>query len=231
MKKIVIILCLLFLVTGCNVTSNITINKDLSVTEEVKMTGTPEFFAIYGKNSPTTVVNDMLNSLNRKETLISNGYAYKTIKENNYPVVVATKNYSTVKDFTDKTIFKDQYFTNFETIEKDNLITLKASGFIKYDQIPDQYEIEKFALNIKVPYVVTDNNADSYDESSNTYTWEIPLETLDKEINLTFDKNKTYVYNLYIYISVGILILLVIIILAIVMNLKKKSELNNRIEG
>lgn len=229
MKKIIILLLVVFLITGCDVRTNITINKDLSVREEVRMTGTSNFFANYYKDLPITIVNDMLNTGNRKEMLTNNGYKYEINQDERYPAVIAVKNYASVDDFTEHTIFKNQYFTNFETITKENLITIKANGFKKYDQDPEYYEIEKSSINIKVPYVVTENNADSYNASTNTYTWNIDLETKDKEINLTFDKNKIYVYNLVMYISILVLIIIGIITGVIIRKLVIKSKKNNKI--
>ena len=229
MKKIFILVLGLFLITGCDVTSNITINKDLKVKEEVRMTGTTEFFNNYFKNLPITIVKDMLNTNNRSETLTKNGYSYIIDNKEKYPAVIATKEYQELDEFTSKTIFKEQYFTNFETITNDNLITIKATGFKPYDQDPEYYAISKFSLNIKLPFVVTDSNADSVDKSTNTYTWKINLDTKEKEIKLTFDKNKIYIYNISIYISILILIIFSVIIGVVIYKLIKKNKTNNKI--
>ncbi len=229
MKKVIILLLLVFLITGCDVRTNITINKDLVVKEEVRMTGTSDFFATYYKNLPITVVNDMLNTANRKEILTNNGYKYEINQDERYPAVIATKSYSSIKEFTEKTIFKEQYFTNFETSTKDNLVTINANGFKKYDQNPEYYAIDKCSIRIKVPFIVTESNADSYDAKTNTYIWNIELETKDKEIKITFDKNKIYVYNLVMYISIIVLIILGIILGIVIKKLVLKSKKNNKI--
>lgn len=230
MKKLVLVLIFLFLTTGCSVTSNITINKDLTVKEEVKMTGTSEFFSTYYKSRPITTVNMLLNSGNRRETLIKNGYQYYIDESGNYPVVIANKNYSSINSFVTNTIFKEQYFENFETTEVNNLITIKAYNFIKYiEGDVELYEIDNFALNIKLPYVVTSHNADKYNSKTNTYTWYIQKETEDKEINLTFDKNRVYVYNLVMYISIFLLCLLGVILIIVIRKIVIKSKKNNKI--
>ncbi len=229
MRKIIVLILTLFFITGCDVISNVTITKDLEVQEEVLMTGTSTFFARFYKNVPLTIVKNQLEIGNREALLKNNGYQYQIVEDSKpYPLVKAVKNYSSLEEFTEKTIFKGQYFNNFEVTTNNNLITIKANEFVGlYDEEPERYDIAKFALNIKVPYVVTENNADSYNAKTNTYTWNIDRETLEKEINLTFDKNLPYVYNVVMYISIGVLILLVIIIIVIVIHYIKKSKRNN----
>jgi len=228
MKKLFVLIIFLFMITGCSVKSNITINKDLTVKEEVHMTGTPEFFAIYKKSLPITTVNMMLETGNRKNTLIENGYNYHIDKSGVYPVVVASKNYNTIDSFTKNTIFKEQYFKNFETIYDGNLITIKADDYINFiDGDTELYEVKNFVLNIKLPYVVTSHNADSYDAKTNTYTWTIKLSDENKEINLTFDKTRVYVYNLVMYISICVLIIICIALIIYARKIIKKNKINN----
>lgn len=229
MKKIIIILMFIYFLTGCAVSSEITIDKDLNVQEQVKMTGTSEFFSRYSKSLPITTVNMLLDG-NRKETLLENGYTYYIDKTGNYPVVVATKNYSSIDSFVKNTIFKKQYFENFETYQENNLVTIKADDFIEFIEGDiELYEISNFSLKIKIPFIATEHNADDYDPKTNTYIWHITDETLDKEINLTFDKTKIYVYNLVMYISIFILSILVIILIFVGFKLTKKSKINNKI--
>lgn len=228
MKKISFLLIFILFTTGCTVTSNITINRDLSVKEEIRMTGSTEFFDIYYKSRPITTVNMLLNTSKRKETLINNGYDYHIDESGNFPVVIATKKHTSIEHFVSSTIFKKQYFENFETTQNDNLVTVKAYNFIRYiEGDVELYEIKKSSINIKVPYVVTSHNADSYNPKNNTYTWYIEKDTEDKEINLTFDKNRIYVYNLIMYISTFILCLIIIVLIFVIRKIYKKNKINN----
>jgi len=230
MKKIILLLFVTFFITGCNVSSNITINKDLSVKEEVLMTGTTEYFNNYYKSTPINVINTMLETGRRREILSKNGYNYYIDKNYTYPVVVATKEYKTINDFVNKTIFKEQYFSDLIYSKNENIITIKSGDFIRYspDDI-ERYDISKFSLNIKIPYVAINNNADSYNPKTNTYTWEIDKDTLDKEIILEFDQNRIYIYNLIMYISIFVLIALIVTLIIIYRNIVVKNKVNNKI--
>lgn len=228
MKKIIVLLILLFVVTGCQVDYQIDIDKDLQITENVKMTGTTEFFNIYYKTQKINVLKMMLDTRERKETLTKNGYVY-TIENEDLPYVYATKSYSSLDDYINGTIFYKQLFTDINFYKENSIITFKASGFIINDpENPERYNIKGLTIKIKTPYAASDNNADSYDSKTNTYRWVITDETLDKEILLKFDTNRLYINNLVMYISIAILIILVIVFILIVRKLIEKNKKNNR---
>ena len=106
MKKYLILIPLILLVTGCKVQSNIIINKDLTVKEMVNMTETSEYFNNRYKELPLTVIKSLLSSGKREETLRQNGYEYEISELDNTPSVLATKNYSSLEEFANNTIFK-----------------------------------------------------------------------------------------------------------------------------
>lgn len=229
-KKILLILLFLIFTTGCQVTTNITINKDLTVLEELKLTGTAEFFNNRYKTMPINVLKNVLKSEDRESILKENGYFYEVIKPKGYPYTYVSKKYSSLNEFASNTIFKNQYFEDLNVEYNNNLITLKSKNFIPYeDGDLERYDIKSFTLNIKLPYVVKEHNADSYNKKTNTYSWNIKSETSDKDINITFDKNQKYVYNIAMYISIIILCLIGIIIFFIIRKTILKHKINNKI--
>lgn len=230
MKRIIILLSIIFLLTGCTVKENIKINKDLSVEEKIEMHESRDFFNSRYKMLPINIVKDILYSNDRDKVLKENGYDFKIENNSNYPYVIANKKYSTIEDFTNNTIFKNQYFNNVVTSNNNNLISINASDFILHDeQDVNYYYVDNLYINITLPYVVTDNNADKYKASTNTYTWIINDKTENKEIKLTFDKNRLYIYNLGLYISIGIALGLIVIGIYIIFKLRKKNIKMNRL--
>ena len=227
-RKILIISLVIFLLTGCKVSSNIEINKNLSVSETVNMGGTIEFFNNRYKMMRINVIKEILAGENREEYLISNGYKVSIDDSTSFPVVIATKNYKSLEDFTNNTIFKNQYFGTFETTTSNSLVTLHATDFIVYeDGDLERFDIANCSIKIKVPYEVVENNADSYDKKTNTFIWNIKRDTIEKEIKLTFDKNHIFIYNSSMYISMIIMILLIITLLIIILKLIKKHKNEN----
>lgn len=191
MKKILLLIGCIFLITGCKVEYNLVINNDLTVLEYVNMTGTDEFFDTYYKSSEINVVN-MVFDESRQDFLKQNGYSYE-IFDGNRPYVTAKKSYTNLEQFAQNTVFYEQYFENIDVFQNDNIVTLKTSEFIPInpDSI-DRYDIKESIIKIKTAYKVVDNNASSYDEKTNTYSWYIDNETTEFSINFSYDVNEIY---------------------------------------
>ncbi len=231
-KNIILVLIIIFGLTGCaDVTYNIDINKDLKVSEEVFITGTEDYFNNFYKNLPITIVKEFYDDSEQIKPLKNANYTYELKSVDvKYPGVFAKKSYSSIDDYVNNTIFKGQSFSNIKSDIKDNLVNINVSGFIPYDEdVTYGYPVSRLIIKIKLPFVVTENNADSVDKKDNIYTWNIDSTTTDKEIKLTFDKNKIYVYNVIMYISILILIIICIIIGIVSYKIYRKNKLNNRI--
>ena len=232
LKKIILILIIIFITTGCVSSDyNLTINKDLSINEEVFISATDEYFNLFYMDYKLTIVKGVYDNKEFMQILPNNNYSYKLIEEEKRPGVLINKKYNNLNDYTKETIFKNQSFEDIEYVEKDNLITITTKNFLPYveDETNGRYPISDLNINIKVPYIVTSNNADNIDKVTNTYTWYINSETKDKKIEITFDKNKIYVYNLSMYIFIIILIILIFIVGIIVFKIVKKNKRNNKI--
>lgn len=230
MKRIIILLLMIFLLTGCAVKENIKVNRNLSVEENIEFSESMKFFNSRFKMLPINIIKDILYSNDRDKILKENGYDFKIETSSNYPYVTASKKYSNIEDFTNNTIFKSQYFNNVTTSENNNLISINANDFIFHDeQDIDYYYVDNLYISISLPYVVTDNNADRYKASTNTYTWVIDEKTENKEIKITFDKTRIYIYNIGLYISIGIVVLLIIIGIFIILKMRRKNIKMNRL--
>ena len=235
MKKILILL-IPFLLTGCaSVQYNLNINKDLNVVEEVNISATKEYFNDYYMNLPITIVRRAYNNDEVMKPIKENGYTYELRKDNNpYPSVFVSKKYDSLNDYTNNMVFKGQSFDEIFVTEDNNLINIKTKGFNQYapDDSGDdnnRYPISDLSINISLPFVVTNNNADKYNAKTNTYIWLINEKTQDKEINITFDKTRIYIYNLYFYIGLGIFVIIVIIGLYFVLKVIRKNKMLNQI--
>lgn len=227
MKKLLLLIPLILLVTGCRVDYKIEINKDLSVVEQVNMSESAEYFSSRYKEFPKTILDSIFNSGNRKQMLIDNDYQYDDSTMYAYPSILATKNYSSLDEFSRKTIFKDEFFGSVTTKTEGNLVTFEATDLIEYDpENTELYDVSDCNVSITLPYTVTNTNADSHDIKTNTYKWKISSEK-PKEIKITFDKNKIYVYNIVMYISMFILALIILAIIILTLKMRKKNRINN----
>ena len=94
--KILFIFAFLIFTTGCQVKTDITINKNL--------TGTSDYFQNHYKNMPITVVKNFLSTNDHEKILKENGYFYEIKKDDRYPYLYVSKNYSNLQEFASKTI-------------------------------------------------------------------------------------------------------------------------------
>ena len=225
MKKILLLLGCIFLITGCKVEYNLVINNDLTVFEEVKMTGTDEFFDNYYMSTKINIVNMIFNE-GKQNTLKENGYSYEIINENT-PYVIAEKKYNDLSQYSKNTIFFQQYFDSVNVTENDGIVSLNTGEFIPNN--PDsleRYDIKTSTIKIKSPFKVVENNASLYDEKTNTYTWYIENDTTDFSINLSYDSNEIYVPpkdNINIILIIVAIIFMVGSIVVYIVNKKNKS--------
>ena len=238
MKKILILL-IPFLLTGCaSVTYDLDINKNLIVQEHVNMSATKEYFDNFYMNLPVTIVKEVYDNNEWMAPLKNKNYNIEFRKNNTpYPSIYASKEYKTLDEYVLDTAYKNQLFENINVYTQENLITIDANKLLPYRpddsngdfDIDDRAPISNLTISIKLPFVVTDNNADKIDKSTNTYIWRINEDTENKEIKLTFDKNKIYIYNMSWYISLVIIIIAIIVVLIIITKAVKKNKKNNSI--
>ena len=237
MKKILlIIVCCIFL-TGCaNVTYNLEIKKNLSVEEKVNMSATKEYFDTFYMNLPVTIVKEIYDNNEWMAPLKNEHYNIEFRKDNTpYPSIFASKKYVTIEEYIVNTAYQKQLFEEINVSKDNNLITISTKKLLEYR--PDDSNggigndsrapISNLSINIKLPFVVTKSNADKVDKSTNTYTWKITDKTENKEINITFDKSKMYIYNITWYISLIIIIILAIIATIYIIKMIKKNKNNN----
>lgn len=233
MKKKILILLIPFLLTGCaSVNYELDIDKNINVSEKVKITATSDFFNIYYKNLPITIVKEFYNDSDIQNKLNNNNYKHEINQKNTkYPEVIVSKEYKSLEEYSQNTIFKNQVFENVIITTNDNLITLQTVNFKKYttDDDSDSYPVSKLAISIKSPYVVVENNADKHDKKTNAYIWLVDSSTENKEIKITFDKNKIYIYNIIMYISLFVIILIILTMIIIGFKMHKKNVINNEI--
>lgn len=221
MKKILLLIICILIITGCKVEYNLVINNDLTISESVKMTGTDEFFDNYYKSSRMNVIEMMFDDY-RKEDLRNGGYSYQII-DGNTPYVLASQDYVNAQDFATKTILFAQYFEDIEVYEQDGVITIETHDFIPIN--PDsieRYNIKTTKIDIKSSYKIVSHNASSYDEKTNTYTWYIDDETTDFSLKFAYDTNEIYQVsknNTDLMLIIGtLLVISLVIVFAYFMN-------------
>ena len=183
MKKLILIISLLFLVTGCDVNYNITIDENTFdeniVLSFSKSTTSYDDISFYPDNKipvyPTEKDKKFYNS--------------KIVeKSNSYDLI-----YSYKHDFNS---LKNSYFINncyhdMRITENDDQIIINSGKNFACFIGDDGLRADSLRINITTKLDVSSNNADEV--NGNTYTWIINENNyLDKEVNFTLKKNNSF---------------------------------------
>lgn len=222
MKKVIILIIMLFIVTGCSVKYNITINEDLSLIEEAKLTGTDAFFDNYYKTTKTNVLKSFIEIY--EDILNENNYKYE-LKEDNVPYVLVTKEYNNVNEYINNSKLFNDYFDEIKYTENGNIKRIETIGFHENDiDNPERFTISELEITIKCPYNVKEHNAKGFDKLTNTYYYELNEENdkiiMEYDASSKFNPDSDFIKT----IIISIIIIIVCFIVAIFLN--KKSNKN-----
>lgn len=187
-KNFIMILAIILLCCGCRAEYTITINEDNSVIENLKTFEDSEFFSQYSKSSVQRVLSRLiephLDYFNKHSYDIEELY-YK--EEAGYSI---SNEFPSIEKYMSVTKIGNQYAGELSYSEKDDKITLKINGKlgVETQEITEQYPVDEAVINIKLPNrKVYEHNADSVDEATNTYTWNVTNDK-QRDISITFAK-------------------------------------------
>ncbi len=186
MKKIKIIISLIsiFLITGCTANYNITINSDLSISDNS--------FGNVGNSiykDPSLSLEERTTNVIREniETVNKLGYNYAVLNEGQ--TIQFSNNFKSLDDYKEKNKYVyQQWFKQLDIKEEEKVLIISATDFYPYnEQDPDKIIIDNLNINIKTPFKVLESNADSINKNDYIYTWKINSKTKDKSIFLKID--------------------------------------------
>ncbi len=214
MKKRILLILVILLLTGCKATYNINFDSD-KIYDEIE---------IYDDSVKINQANDK-DSDKLLEVIMDweNGYDYYNRELYSTDKV---SGYRYTYDFT-----YDEYeamtqlrkcYENFDFKVTNDEISLKTSKeFLCGDYYQDTEEI---VINIKSKYEIKSSNADK--NSNNVYTWTINSSNYkNKPLNLTINKQKEYKatdnkkFNLK-----GLLLVILFIVLIIILKIRKRRN-------
>ena len=186
--KLFILFVITIFVSGCDVEYNLTIDEKLNITEEVYVTEDESSFENLLYMTKLEAINGMLKPY--EEALRDSQYEYTIVNEPTRGGVKLVASYKNIDEFSRESNLAEFKFTGYDVIENGNIITIKTTSipFIYFEEDRETIPIKNVALNIKVPFTVTNSSADKID--GDTYTWLIGEELYDKVITISFDKSK-----------------------------------------
>lgn len=228
-KKILTLILLIFMVSGCSVEVNLDISdnkikesNDITVlenaiyTKEILRTSFRDYIPIYSSDLIVDTVPDQPFSdvlyYNKNTIDLGNGYRF---------------NYSydfDIDKYGDARTIKDG-FRDYSYSYRNDIISLSTDneGLIYFNDYP---LLEEVTVNIKTDYLVEENNADSV--NGNTYTWVFNKDS-KKSIDIVIDTSKSGdrvlgIVNVSTVITIGVVIGIVLIILVLLLIRNRKNN-------
>lgn len=209
MKKIIICILLILLVTGCDVEYNLEF-KNGNFNEEI-------VFTMENNNDNKKIVDDMTNTKYYAifDDNIEKEYDKKIIEKKDSLQVKLFTNY--LIDQYRKSILFNKCYPLFGLQSDDEYYYISTVGEFKC-MVYDYSEVDNVKIKFSTNYEVVDNNADYIED--NYYIWTInSTNSSDKPINIVLDKNNIVEEeqekintNLILAIIGGSILLLVLII-------------------
>lgn len=234
-KKIILSILGIILLTGCSANYDVEINKDLMVKEDLSIIG-DDRFNITTEYTVDTMYNTLIETYSE---LINDGDLDNINKysKNNNMAISVSKTYANLTDFGKSKYIKKIYADGLTVSTKKSIVSITSGTtldnfWLFVNGMEEDPLIGKLNVNIKVPYVVTENNADKVDKKNNIFTWSYNFQDSSKSINLEFDKNREFVSGIdtkkvikYILYVIGILL----IGFGIYKMTKNKNKKNNKV--
>ena len=222
MKKNIFLLLILFLLTGCSCNYNVSINKDLTIDEEVTIYGTNRLYNAYYKTNKADVLLENLE--NYLEEIKENNYEYSLIEEGE-PHIIITKKYQDIENYLNNSKFFNDYFDEISYNKEGNIVKIETVGFNPNEEDnPDRFYVEDAIININVAYEVDNVNTEDVDDRTNTFRYYLKEEDNDFKILINYDISKKFNPHKknMIYIVGAILVIVITWVTLFFINRKKK---------
>lgn len=191
MKKIKILLLALFVIilTGCKGEYNLEFKDDSSLKEEIN-------FSIENKDNAYEKTIKLFESNEIDDSM------YSVSQNDEYVNIHYEEEFNSLEDYVLHSKFYSRLFKDENIIKNNKGIYYKGKANLKLNDntsnsnLNESFYIDDLKINVKIPFVIKDNNADSVKDD--TLTWVLNDSDTFKKINFSFNYLKSN--NLYIIV-------------------------------
>jgi len=237
MKKIKVIslFIMILLFTGCSIDYNLTILSDKSV-KETSYYNNFNVAILANNNSVEEYYNSIIASYENVNGFKGFDINKKIYEDKSY--LELNKEYTSFDKYLDSVILKSM-FQDPKVYYKKNYMEFDSGTQSLYkdssaEGSQDGYSINSVNIKIRFHNNIIDNNADNYDEKTNTLTWTFSKDNINKNIYFKIGNEKRYdiifidfvLDNLISIIIIGGFILIVGLLS---FNIYHKNKKNNQL--
>ena len=225
MKKIILILFILIFLSACTATSNIEVDKEGKVTEEVVLSENKSNF------SSDSYIESMINSYLELYDYDLENYSYEDISDDNYLKIKLKRSYDDICSYFTESSFTKKALSNVSCQELNNTYEIKANiNSLSCDgNCLEGPLVDNIEFSLKLPEVAVFENAN--ESEGNLYMWHIREGELSN-INLIMNKINTQNINNEekssnnLILNISIILCVLLFILFIIVHLYRKYKKN-----
>ncbi|MFA5407896.1 MAG: hypothetical protein WC343_03895 [Bacilli bacterium] len=234
-NKVVLLVFVLLLMTGCNIDYNITVNDKKEVEETATVSSTNQSILV-NNESINLYLNQQIDTYKNLNNF--NKYSYSKVIGDVNSSVTMSREYSSLREYAKSPIFK-YVFENATIIENEEYTSFKTVGAYYYnhmysekEQIDSNFYIDTVIIKIKFYNKVLENNADEVDNKNNVLTWKITSKSIEKSIYFKINNDKRYDVIIMDFItkrkvSLISFLTIIIVILLTCLIVRRKLRSNN----
>lgn len=215
MKKILIVFTILFLLTGCTVKYEFSINNG-KFKEKLNVIETnTELFDV--ENDSGWTLRELFDPSIYSDEFSKADYKFKSLSDKNHLEIQYSSN---ELESAINSSMLNQCYNNPTVVEKDNIITIQTGN--DFECYKDYDNLESIEIRFKTNHKVISTNSDLAE--NDVYIWNLTKEG-NKNIIISYDNSQTY--NKYLpIIIIGVIVLLMALGILINFIIKKTKERN-----
>ena len=195
MKRVFILVGIMFLLTGCTASYDVEIKKDLTVTETASVIGDDRYKVGY------LSLQELYEGMKENYIKFYNSESPEATKsfadEKKNSSAEYSKTYKNIEDYINSFYLKSMFSEGTKLTTEKSIVKIQSFGFFRgmelfQEGVDEDAPIEELKVKIKVPYVIAKHNADEYDEKTNTLTYKFNYSSFYKTLELSFDKDQEF---------------------------------------
>lgn len=209
-KVLMLLLCCTMFLSGCTVQYSMSVNKDLSISEEGDVTQSiSNLEKAYG--NAEVGFQKYYNLTTRQYDLT--GYTTNQYSDGRNWIANFIRDYKDIDEYRTNSLFYKNYGKDAQITEDGDTITftMTAAYQLTYEESQAESPFKKIPVRVYVPFQVKEHNADVVEKDENLYIWNITLKEPSRDIKLVMQKNKApkkeFSYYFEIALFLGIIVL------------------------
>ena len=231
MKRILILICILFIMTGCTGKYNINIKSDGKVEEKFEMTFNNELAKNIDQLFKETMEQYKKNDMYKYYNITKDSSRKKS-------TIYVSRVFNNIDDLINQSeILPIIFEKTLPTGEYGEYGLMTTGKYYKTSIFSNDLDGESFTnidIYVKSQNKMVSNNADKYDYSNNTLYWKLDDKKNNFSLDFKFNNSKRYDIIIKDIVKsywplVAILLVITLIVTIIVKTIKKQDKINNEI--